>query len=176
LKFSATPLQGVFVIELDRLEDERGFFARSYCAEDFAAQGLCAEFPQCSISFNRKAGTLRGMHYQVEPHSECKLVRCTMGAVYDVALDLRPNSASYKSWFAVELSAHNRRMLYIPKNVAHGFQSLRDDSEVLYQISTPYQPTASVGLRWDDRAFNISWPRPVACISEKDRLILDFSL
>jgi dTDP-4-dehydrorhamnose 3,5-epimerase len=149
---------GALVVEPDRIEDERGFFARTFSSEEFAARGLDARVDQCSTSFNARAGTLRGLHYQEAPHGEAKLVRCTRGAIYDVALDLRPDSPSYLRWAGVELSADNGRALFIPEGCAHGFQSLLDTTEVLYQISTPYVPGAARGVRWDDPAFGIKWP------------------
>ena len=158
MRFSETPVAGVLVIEADPIEDERGFFARTYSSEEFAGSGLDARVDQCSISFNARAGTLRGMHYQAAPHGETKLVRCTQGAIYDVALDLRPESPTYLRWTGLELSADNRRALYIPQGCAHGFQSLVDGSEVLYQISSPYVPSAARGVRWDDPVFGIEWP------------------
>jgi dTDP-4-dehydrorhamnose 3,5-epimerase len=149
---------GALVVEPDRIEDERGFFARTFSSEEFAARGLDARIDQCSTSFNARAGTLRGLHYQEAPHGEAKLVRCTRGAIYDVTVDLRPDSPSYLRWAAVELSADNGRAFFIPEGCAHGFQSLLDTTEVLYQISTPYVPSAARGVRWDDPAFGIEWP------------------
>jgi dTDP-4-dehydrorhamnose 3,5-epimerase len=168
MRFLATKLRGVFVIEPDRIEDERGFFARTFCREEFAARGLCAEFVQCSIAFNRREGTLRGMHWQAAPHEEAKLVRCTRGAIYDVALDLRPGSPTLRQWVAAELSAENRKALYIPPGVAHGLQTLVDDTEVFYQISEFYHPELQRGARWDDPAFGIRWPLPLSVISDRD--------
>jgi dTDP-4-dehydrorhamnose 3,5-epimerase len=166
--FSETRLAGVFIVEPERLEDERGFFARTWCPEEFEARGLSPRLAQCSISYNRKKGTLRGMHYQVAPYAEAKLVRCTMGAIYDVALDLRPGSPTFKQWISVELTADNRKMLYIPEGLAHGFQTLADDTEVFYQISEFYHPESARGVRWDDPAFAIEWPLPVAAVSQGD--------
>lgn len=163
-----TALKGVFVITPELLTDERGAFARTYCAEEFRAHGLEAQVAQCSVSFNPMAGTLRGMHYQVEPHGEVKLVRCTMGAIYDVVVDLRAESPTYCRWFGAELSADNRRALYIPRGVAHGFLTLVDRSEVFYQISVPYQPGAGAGVRWDDPAFAIAWPFAPRLVAERD--------
>ena len=167
--FTETKLKGVFIIEPERLEDERGFFARTWCTQEFEAHGLNPQLVQCSISFNRKKGTLRGMHYQAAPNAEAKLIRCTMGAIYDVALDLRPGSATFKQWTAVELTAENRKMLYIPEGLAHGFQTLADDTEVHYQISESYHPESARGVRWDDSAFAITWPDAERTISAKDR-------
>lgn len=158
MRFVPTPIPGAFVIELEPIVDERGFFARSWCATEFAAHGLNPRLVQCSVSFNKRRGTLRGMHYQVKPHEEAKLVRCTMGAIYDVLVDLRPASAGYRKWFAVELSVANRRMVYCPEGVAHGFQTLTDDAEVFYQMSELHHPESARGLRWDDPAFGIEWP------------------
>ena len=168
--FTETKLKGAYIIEPERLEDERGFFARTFCQEEFAAHGLRTRFVQCSISFNKKKGTLRGMHYQVASHEEAKLVRCTMGAIYDVIIDLRPGSPTFTQWVAVELTAQNRKMLYVPEGLAHGFQTLEDDTEVFYQMSEFYYPESARGVRWDAPAFGIEWPlaeEPV--LSEKDR-------
>ena len=158
------------MLEPERHEDERGYFARTFCVDELAAQGLETRVAQCSVSWNRRAGTLRGMHYQVPPHEEVKLVRCSRGALYDVLLDLRPSSTSYRAWQAFELSARNGHGLYVPAGVAHGFQTLVDDTEVSYQISSPYQPAAARGIRWDDPAFRIKWPTCESrIISERDR-------
>jgi dTDP-4-dehydrorhamnose 3,5-epimerase len=169
--FHATEIPGVVVVDIERREDERGFFARTFCREEFAAQGMVTEFVQCSISYNRRRGTLRGMHFQAEPYGEAKLVRCSRGAIFDVALDLRPQSPAFKRWVGVELNDENGRMLYLPKGCAHGFQTLVDDSEVLYHISEFYHPEASAGVRWDDPAFGIKWPLDAAAsLSVSDRL------
>jgi dTDP-4-dehydrorhamnose 3,5-epimerase len=172
--FASTDIDGVSVIEAERLEDERGFFARTWDRAQFAARGLNPELAQCSISYNRARGTLRGMHYQEAPHEEAKVVRCTAGAIFDVALDLRPGSSSFRQWVGIELSAKNRRALYIPEGCAHGFLTLDDDCEVHYQISTAYVPEAARGVRWDDTAFAISWPAEVVVINERDRSYPDF--
>jgi dTDP-4-dehydrorhamnose 3,5-epimerase len=174
--FTEIKLKGAFIIEPERQEDERGFFARTFCQEEFKAHGLNTNWVQCNISFNKKKGTLRGMHYQVAPHEEIKLVRCTMGAVYDVIIDLRPTSTTFKQWVAVELTAENRRMLYIPERFAHGFQTLVDNTEVFYQMSEFYNPESSKGIRWDDPAFNIHWPSNKRIISTRDQQYPDFSL
>ena len=166
--FTETRLPGVFVVEPQRLEDERGFFARSWCPEEFEAHGLNPRVAQCSISYNKKRGTLRGMHYQIAPHAEAKLVRCTMGAIYDVALDLRPDSPAFRQWASVELTAQSHKMLYIPEGLAHGFQTLTDDAEVFYQISELYHPENARGVRWNDPAFAIEWPLPLTAISQRD--------
>ena len=168
MKFQESPLPGAYTIEMDRLEDERGFFARSHCVEEFAARGLTALMPQSSVSFNPRRGTLRGMHYQAEPHAEDKLVRCTAGAIYDVIVDLRPNSPTLRRWFGVELSAVNHRSLFVPKGMAHGFITLRDDTEVLYMISVPYVPGFERGVRWNDPAIGISWPTVPSVVSARD--------
>lgn len=166
--FSETPLKGAYVLELDRIEDERGFFARSWCVKEFKKHGLNPDLVQCSVSFNKKKGTLRGMHYQAAPHEEAKLVRCTRGALYDVIIDLRPDSGTFKQWFGVELSAENRKALYIPEGFAHGFQTLEDDTEVLYQMSEFYHPESVRGLRWNDPQFGIVWPIEVVTTSKRD--------
>lgn len=167
--FTATEVEGVYVIDPERIEDERGFFARTWNPEEFEAYGLETALAQCSISFNNKKGTLRGMHYQAAPHEEVKLVRCTAGAIHDVALDLRTGSPTFRHWTAADLTAENRRMLYVPKGCAHGFQTLEDATEVFYQISTAYAPESARGVRWDDPAFGIEWPLPVSAISDRDR-------
>ena len=169
-----TPLSGAFVVEVEAVHDERGFFARTFDREAFAAHGLSAEVDQASVSFNVQAGTLRGMHYQAEPHGEEKLVRCTRGAIHDVIVDLRPDSPTFREWFGIDLDADNRRALYVPKGMAHGFQTLVDGTEVLYQISTRYVPGAERGVRWDDEAFGIGWPAPPRVVSERDRTYPDF--
>lgn len=169
MKFTETTLPGVLIVDLERHEDERGFFARLWCKEELAALGLNADLAQCSISHNRKQGTLRGMHYQAEPHPEAKFVQCIRGAIYDVALDLRPASPSFRKWFVAELTADNRQLLYLPEGCAHGFQTLTDDSDVLYFISTPFHADLSRGVRWDDPAFGIHWPLPATIISARDQ-------
>lgn len=172
--FAETKLKGAFIVELERMEDERGFFARAFCQQEFEAHGLNPRVAQCSISFNRKKGTLRGMHYQVAPHQEAKVVRCTRGALYDVIIDLRPDSPTFKQWVAVELTPENHLMLYIPEGFAHGFQTLQDDTEVFYQISDFYYPDCARGLRWDDRVFGIDWPMPPEVMSRRDSAYPDF--
>jgi dTDP-4-dehydrorhamnose 3,5-epimerase len=169
LKFIETPLPGLRVIEIEPLIDDRGFFARSFCVRDFQAHGLEETVAQCNISFNEKAGTLRGLHFQALPHEEAKLVRCTCGAVYDVAVDMRPNSSMYLKWFAAELTSENRRMMFIPRGFAHGFQTLVDGSEVFYLMSEFYHPESARGLRWDDPTLGITWPIADRIISDKDR-------
>jgi len=167
-------MQGVYVIDPERHEDERGFFARSWCVEEFRANGLNPALVQCNISFNRRKGTLRGMHYQAAPHEECKLVRCTLGAIYDVILDLREGSPTFGKWAGVELTQENRRMLYIPEGLAHGFVTLRDDTEVFYQMSEFYHPECARGVRWDDPAFGITWPVAKPFLSERDASYPDY--
>ena len=167
--FRETPLAGAWVLEPERIEDERGFFARTWCARDLTARGLDPAIAQCSLSFNHRRGTLRGLHLQTAPHAEVKLVRVTRGAVWDVIVDLRPGSASFGKHFALVLSAENRLELYIPKGMAHGFQTLADGTEGSYQISEFSSPESARGYRWDDPAFAIPWPEPVTAISERDR-------
>jgi len=169
--FRETPLAGAWVLEPERFEDERGFFARTYCRRDFEARGLDPAIAQCSVSWNHRRGTLRGLHLQIAPHEEVKLVRVTRGAVWDVIVDLRPESPSFKRHFGITLSAENRHELYIPKGMAHGFQTLEDGTEVFYQISEFYAPDSARGYRWDDPAFAIPWPEPVTVMSEKDRTL-----
>jgi dTDP-4-dehydrorhamnose 3,5-epimerase len=162
------------VIEPEMHEDHRGFFARTFCEREFEAHGLNPRVVQCNISFNRLKGSLRGMHFQASPHSEAKLVRCTAGSIYDVIIDLRPSSSAFKKHFGVELSGQNRKMLYIPEEFAHGFQTLEDSTEVFYQMSQFYSPEHSRGVRWDDPAFGISWPPGERIIIERDRSYPDF--
>ena len=172
--FCDTKLPGVFEIRPEIKPDERGFFARTWCQEEFTVHGLNGKLVQCSLSFNKRKGTLRGLHYQTAPHAEAKLVRCTSGAIYDVALDLRPQSPMYKNWTAVVLSADQRNMLYVPEGCAHGFLTLKDESEVIYQISEFLHPESARGVRWNDPAFKIDWPEKVEVISERDRTYPDF--
>jgi dTDP-4-dehydrorhamnose 3,5-epimerase len=172
--FSETSLKGAFVIDLERSEDERGFFARSWCQREFEAHGLNPRIAQCSVSRNRLKGTLRGMHYQAAPHEEAKLVRCTRGAIYDAIIDLRPGSQTFKQYFSAVLTDDNGRSLYVPEGCAHGFLTLVDDCEIFYQISENYEPSAARGVRWDDRAFAIAWPETVKVISDRDRTYPDF--
>ena len=172
--FRPTRFLGVWLVEIEPHQDERGHFARTWCRREFAERGLDTELAQASVSFNRERGTVRGMHFQRPPHEEAKLVRCTRGAIYDVALDLRPGSPTRGEWQGFELSAANAAALYIPKGLAHGFQTLEPDSEVFYQISEFYAPDAAAGLRFDDPEFRIAWPLPVAAISAKDRAWPDY--
>ncbi len=167
--FTPTDVAGAYIVDLEPRGDERGFFARAFCRGEFEAHGLSSRVIQCNLSSSSRAGTLRGMHFQVAPHEEAKLVRCTRGALYDVALDLRPESPSYLRWVGVELTSENHRMLYVPEGCAHGFQSLADDTEVFYQVSAAYAPDAERGVRWDDPAFAIAWPEAESrVISDKD--------
>lgn len=163
-----TPISGVFLIEPERHEDERGWFSRSFCAEEFAEMGLETNFVQCSASFNERSGTLRGLHYQSVPHAEIKLVRCVRGAIFDVAVDIRPESDTFGQWIAAELSSANGSMFYIPKGCAHGFQTLTANTEIFYQISTPYRAEHSAGIRWNDPGLGIDWPISTPILSERD--------
>ena len=167
--FRETKLGGAFIIEPEKLEDNRGFFARAWCEKEFTNYGLNTRLVQCNISFNHKKGTLRGMHYQIPPYEEVKLVRCTQGAIYDVIVDLRPDSSTYRQWVAVELTQENRLMLYIPGELAHGFQTLLDNTEVFYQMSEFYHPESARGIRWNDPLLGIEWPIPMPIMSEKDK-------
>jgi dTDP-4-dehydrorhamnose 3,5-epimerase len=166
--FTSTLLEGAFLIDVEPREDERGFFARTWCRQELAARGLDTEIAQASISYNRLRGTVRGLHFQRPPHEENKIVRCTCGAIFDVIVDLRPHSSSYLRWQGFELTAENRRAVYIPKGLAHGFQTLADHSEIAYQISAFHAPEAADGYRYDDASFGIAWPLPVAMISQRD--------
>ena len=172
--FNPTPIPGVWLIEPERHEDERGFFARTWCQREFEERGLNSNLAQCSTSFSKVAGTLRGIHYQLAPHAETKLVRCTRGSIYDVALDLRPSSDTFCRWFSIELTQSNHTMLYIPAGVAHGFQTLSDDTEVFYQISEFYHSESSHGVRWNDPAFRIRWPISHPLLSPRDASYPDF--
>jgi dTDP-4-dehydrorhamnose 3,5-epimerase len=169
MRFIPTELPGAYIVEPEPLNDERGFFARTVCAREFAAHGLATDFVQCSISVNNRRGTLRGLHYQTPPACEAKLVRCTAGAIVDVIVDIRAESPTYMKHLAVELTARNRRALYVPRMFAHGLQTLEDDTEVMYQISEYYAPDQSTGFRFDDPKLGIRWPLPVTEISPKDR-------
>lgn len=173
--FNRMKIGGVWEIELQPKSDERGFFARSWCFEEFVAHGLNPKLVQCNVSFNDSRGTLRGMHYQVAPYSEAKLIRCTRGSVYDVALDLRSDSSTFKQWAAAILTADNHRMLYVPEGCAHGFLTLEDRCEVFYQISEFYDPKSGRGVRWNDPAFSIAWPENVKVISARDASYPDFA-
>ena len=169
MRFTPTALDGVWVIDLDLHEDERGFFARSWCQREFQEHGLASSLVQCSISFNRRKGTLRGLHYQALPHGEAKLIRVTHGAIYDVAVDVRPGSPTWLQWHSVRLTQENRRMLYIAEGIAHGFQTLQDDTEVFYQMNEFYRADSARGVRFDDPALGIPWPVHEKIVTEKDR-------
>lgn len=174
--FLETELSGSYVIDLERLEDARGFFARSWCQREYAAHGLNPRLVQCNISFNPFKGTLRGMHYQVTPFEEAKLIRCTRGSIYDVVVDLRSNSASFGKYFSIVLTSENRKMLYVPEGFAHGFMTMEDHTEVFYQMSEFYAPEHAKGFRWNDPVFGIRWPGEVKIMSDRDRSYPDFSL
>jgi dTDP-4-dehydrorhamnose 3,5-epimerase len=176
VRFVPTALPGAFIVQPERIEDVRGFFARTWCPREFAEHGLNPRLEQCSISFNARKGTLRGMHYQLAPFAEAKLVRCTMGALWDVIIDLRPDSPAFRRHLGVELTALDRRMLYIPEGFAHGFQTLADSTEVFYQMSQVYSPAHARGVRWDDPAFGIAWPEEAGrIIIARDREYPDFT-
>lgn len=169
MKFIETPLADLYILEPDYIKDERGFFARTFCVEEFRKRGLSPSLAQCNISYNSKKGTLRGMHFQIEPHGEDKVVRCTQGAIFDVVIDLRKESPTFKKWFAAELTAENRKMVYVPTGFAHGFQTLEDHTEVFYQMSALYHAESARGVRWDDPTFAIDWPSDERTISLKDQ-------
>lgn len=174
MKFTETNLKGAFIVGIEKLNDDRGFFARSWCQREFEDLGLTSRVLQANVSYNRQKGTLRGMHYQIAPYQECKLVRCTSGAIYDVIIDLRPDSPTYKQWTGVELTADNYAMLFVPEDFAHGFQTLTDTTEITYQVSQFYTPGSEKGIRFDDPTFDIQWPQEVTIISDKDRTWPDF--
>lgn len=173
--FSETKLEGAYIIELERLKDERGFFARAWCRKEFEDHGLTPRLAQANVSRSTKKGTLRGMHYQIAPYQEAKLLRCTNGAVYDVIIDLRPGSPTYTQWVGVELTAENYRMFYVPEGFGHGFVTLQNDTEVTYLVSQFYTPGSERGIRWDDPTFGIDWPIEVQVISDKDKSWPDFT-
>ena len=172
--FLPTSLQGAFIIDIERREDDRGFFARTWCRREFEEMGLSAELSQCNTSYNRRRGTLRGMHWQSAPNAEAKLIRCTRGAIWDVIVDLRPDSPTYLDHVGVDLTADSRRALYVPEGMAHGFVTIDDDSEVFYQMSEFYEPTAARGARWNDPAFGISWPVSDPILHPRDATYPDF--
>lgn len=174
MEFRQIGLDGAYVIELDKHRDDRGFFARTWCEREFREHGLDTRIVQCSISSNRKKGTLRGMHFQIPPFAETKIVRCTKGALFDVIVDLRPESPTFMQWFGAELTSAHGTMLYIPSGFAHGFQTLEDDTELFYQMSEFHSPAHARGFRWDDVAFAIQWPVAVKTISERDRTFPNF--
>ena len=169
MKFNKTSISGAYLIELEKIGDERGFFARAWCQNEFQGHNLVTRFVQCNLSFNKRRNTLRGMHYQSAPLEEVKLVRCTRGAVFDVIIDLRPESPTYLKWIGVELTAENYRMLFVPKMFAHGFQTLEDDCVVTYQVGQYYTPGSERGICYNDAVFGIQWPLEVSAISDKDR-------
>ena len=168
MHFIPIDLEGAYLIEPEVISDERGFFSRTYCQNEFSSRGINSKIVQCNISYNKLRGTLRGMHFQKAPHSEAKLIRCTQGRIYDVIIDLRSNSKTFSKWFGVELTAENRIALYVPEGFAHGFITLKDDTEVLYQMTEFYHPASSAGVRWNDPRFSIKWPIEVKVISERD--------
>jgi dTDP-4-dehydrorhamnose 3,5-epimerase len=172
--FRETKLPGAFEILLEPKRDERGFFARTWCQKEFEAHGLNPRLAQCNVSFNTRRGTLRGIHYQAPPYAETKVVRCTKGAIYDIVVDLRPDSSTFKDWIAVLLTATNRCMVYVPEGCGHGFLTLEDESEIFYQMSEFYSAESARGVRWDDPAFQIAWPEKVEVISERDRTYPNF--
>jgi len=173
--FKETKVAGAFLIEPEKFEDQRGFFARSFSQKEFSEHGLRAEFVEAGISFNLRQNTVRGMHYQAAPNAQAKLVRCTRGAIFDALIDLRPDSPTYKQWYAHELSAQNRLMLYIPEGCAHGYQTLADESEIFYQLSAGYAPASERGVRWNDPVFGIAWPATDGVIiNDRDRNYPDF--
>jgi dTDP-4-dehydrorhamnose 3,5-epimerase len=172
--FKAAPLAGAFIVEMEKLEDERGFFARSWCRDEFRTHGLNPQLAQCSVSFNEKKGTLRGMHYQARPHEEAKLIRCTRGSIHDVIIDIRPASVTFRRHLAIVMNPSDGRMLYVPEGFAHGFLTLEDDTEIFYQMSVAYHPESSRGFRWNDPVFGIEWLADVLVISDRDRDCRDF--
>jgi len=174
MKFTETKLKGAFIVEIEKLTDDRGFFARAWCRKEFEAHGLTSAVVQANVSFNRKRGTLRGMHYQIAPFQESKLIRCTRGAIYDVIIDLRPESPTYRQWIGVELTADNYTLFFVPEDFSHGFITLMDDTEITYQVSQFYTPGSEKGIRFNDPTFNIQWPLEVSVISDKDSNWPDF--
>lgn len=172
--FQPTSLAGAYLLDLQKVEDERGFFARSWCVQEFAEHGLDTRLVQCNISFNKQRGTVRGLHYQMPPFAETKVVRCSRGAIYDVIVDLRPESPTFLQWLGVTLSAENRTMFYVPQGFAHGFQTLADNTEVCYQMSEFYAPAYARGLRWDDPQVKVQWPLAITVMSMKDQCYPDF--
>jgi len=175
--FTETKLRGAFIIEIEKLEEEHGFFTRTWCEKEFESYELISHFVQCNINYSKKKGTIRGLHYQKQPYEEVKLIRCTKGAIFDVIIDLRPTSLTYTQWISVELTADNRRMLYVPKGFAHGFQTLDDDTEVFYPASQFYTPGAELGVRWNDPMFGIKWPHPLdPIVSDKNKRWKDYLL
>ncbi len=176
MKFQETKLAGAFIIELDKIKDNRGFFSRSFCMEEFDKHGLNTNVNQCNISFNKHAGTLRGMHYQVAPYDEAKLIRCTKGSVYDVIVDIRRDSTTYLDWISIGLNEINHKMIYVPEGFAHGFQTLEDDVELFYQMNEFYNAQSASGVRWNDPILKIEWPSTEPLVSEKDASYPDIVL
>jgi dTDP-4-dehydrorhamnose 3,5-epimerase len=176
MKFTETGLEGAWIVDVEPLSDDRGFFGRTWCAKEFAEHGMVADIAQCNLSYNHRKGTLRGLHYQVAPAAEAKFVRCTAGAVHDVIVDVRPDSATYRQWIGVDLTAENRRALYVPPLFAHGYITLTDGAEVIYQVSEFYTPGAERGARYDDPAFGIEWPVAIEVLSEKDAAWVPFEV
>ncbi|CAM2935115.1 dTDP-4-dehydrorhamnose 3,5-epimerase [Paenibacillus sediminis] len=174
MKFSETSLHGAYIIDIEPVTDIRGYFARTYCEKEFNELGLKVPFVQCNVSYNHNRGTLRGMHYQQTPYEETKLIRCIRGAIYDVIIDIRPESPTYMQWIGVELSEHNNRSLYVPEGFAHGFQTLEDRTEVFYQMGAFYVPESGRGIRWNDPAFGIQWPLSNPIMSDRDRQYSDW--
>jgi dTDP-4-dehydrorhamnose 3,5-epimerase len=174
MKIIETPLLGAYVIDIEPINDVRGFFARTFCVKELETRGLNIQFPQCNISYNEKKATLRGMHYQKEPYGEVKIVRCTSGSVYDVIVDLRPLSSTYCKWFGLELSSLNRKAIYIPRGMAHGYVTLTDNTELLYMMSEFYNSDSAKGVRWNDPIFNIQWPLSPLLVSERDMNHADY--
>ncbi len=174
MKFEETRLKGAYLVSLEERSDDRGFFARAFCRDEFEALGLNQTIAQSNLAYTKRRGTLRGMHYQVPPYAEVKLIRCTRGAIFDVMVDLRPESETFGQWFGAELTADNRRMLYVPESFGHGYLSLTDDVEVFYHVSAPYAPGAESGFRYDDPRFGIEWPIDIEVVSDKDRSWPDF--
>ena len=174
--FTETKLKGAYVLDIEKLEDERGFFARSWCRREFESHSLNPQLVQCNISFNSHKGTMRGMHYQVKPFEEAKLIRCTMGSIYDAIVDIRPDSPSFKQYLGIILTPRNYKMLYVPEGFAHGFLTLEDNTEVFYQMSEFYAPDHARGFRWNDPVFGIEWPANVQVISDRDRDYPDFNV
>jgi dTDP-4-dehydrorhamnose 3,5-epimerase len=175
MNFTEIKLKDAYTIEIEKLKDNRGFFARAWCEKEFAAHGLTPVVHQANVSFNFKKGTLRGMHYQIAPYGEAKTVRCTRGRIFDVIIDLRKDSSTHMQWFGVELTADNYKMLYVPENFAHGFQTLEDNTEVTYNVSQFYTPGSERGIRWNDPMFNLEWPIEVQVISDKDKNWPDYT-
>lgn len=175
MKFTETPIAGAYIIDVDRIGDERGFFGRLWCEQDYKEMGLVPHIRQVNVGFNHKAGTLRGLHYQKPPHLEVKIVRCTRGALFDVIVDLRPDSPSYRQWFGLELTQDNTSMLYVPEGCATGYQTLVDDTEMYYMATEFYHPESATGVRYNDPAFNIEWPMEVTAMSDGDSQWRDYS-